>query len=91
MLRGGYRPPILVALVHARRSREPPRCPARSVYSGPDALRSGQDPLKSALIASKMPILTPSALMMRFGARFEPIFDPKIDLKMDPKMRLAIL
>ena len=72
-------------------SSDPARGPARSVYSGQDALRRGQDALKSALIASKMPILTPSTSKMRFGADFEPIFDPKIDLKVVPKMKLAIL
>ena len=37
-------------------SPDPNRGPARSVYSGQDALRRGQDAFKSALIASKMPL-----------------------------------
>ena len=33
-----------------------PRPPERSVYSGQDAPRSGQDAFKSAIIASKIPV-----------------------------------
>ena len=37
-------------------SPDPNRGPARSVYSGQDAPRSGQDAFKSAIIASKIPV-----------------------------------
>ena len=47
-------------------SPDPNRGPARSVYSGQDALRSGQDPLKSALIASKMPFIVDDVIWNPF-------------------------
>ena len=33
-----------------------PRPPGRFLYSGQDTLRSGQDAIKSAIIASKIPV-----------------------------------
>ena len=42
------------------------RPPARSVYSGQDALRRGQDAFKSALITSKMPFIVDDAIWNPF-------------------------
>ena len=47
-------------------SPDPNRGPARSVYSGQDALSRGQDALKSALIASKMPFIVDDAIWNPF-------------------------
>ena len=56
MLRGGCRHPKLGPLGAGLVFLKLPRGPERSVYSGQDAPRSGQDAFKSAIIASKIPV-----------------------------------
>ena len=51
-------------------SPDPNRGPARSVYSGQDALRRGQDAFKSALIASKMAFIVDDAIWNPFCTNF---------------------
>ena len=70
MLIGGVPTSYFGGVGPSLQSPDPNRGPARSVYSGQDALRRGQDALKSALIASKMPFIVDDAIWNPFCTNF---------------------